>query len=543
MCPDKRQAKQASDRADTYRLMQTRLKKMEDASNNASYPNQLPGLSSIRAVNREFAAHDRDSLLDNKEHYRVVAGRLMTRRGNFMLIQVCPAKEDQIQLYLNPKSPCFASKPTLVKRIELWDLGDIVAAAGYVRRSGKGDLYIDIDCGDFEPCLLAKSIQPPPEKYHGLKDTEARLRQRYLDLSYNAESWRLFSKRSEIITAVRRFFAERDYTEVETPVLHAVPGGATAKPFTTHHDSLSQDMYLRISPELYLKRLIVGGMSRIYEIGNSFRNEGLSPRHNPEFTMLEFYCAYATWRDMIETLREMWQALIPAPHVIRYDGCDYSFASDRVAEKDFLQLLADRNTDLGMEAADAEKLLLEQKPSKKVVRYMQACEIDTHPKWTNAKLLLELFEKTVEPTLKEPTFVVNYPALTSPLARPHDDRPWLAQRFEFFVHGIEVANGCSELNDPVLQYRRFAQQELSRKDGDEEAMLQDRDYLDALSYGMPPAAGAGVGVDRLVMLLCDARSVRDARLFPNLRSGTPTDRLRNLMTMLSGSSPGTDDAP
>lgn len=507
--------------------MRERLAKLRDAGGDVPYPNEFgSSIERINAINEEFASHTRDALSKETTLYRSVAGRLVARRGNFMVIQESPLPKDRIQLYINRKAQHFLDAPQSLRCIDLWDLGDIVTAGGNVRRSGKGDLYLDVCPDPFEPRLVAKSIRPPPEKYHGLKDIEARSRRRYLDLTYNATSWQLFARRAKIIAILRSFLASHGYVEVETPVLNAIPGGANAKPFVTRHEALNQDMFLRISPELYLKRLMVGGMRRVYEMSHSFRNEGISPRHNPEFTMLEFYCAYATHREMLSMLRALFAALVPAPHMLRYGGEEYHFGKD-IKELAFLTAVANAHPKLGMSEADMETLLQAPEPAPKLSAYLRSIGIELNPVWDNAKLLLELFEKTVEPKLLEPVFVVDYPAATSPLARPYDDRPWLAQRFEFIAYGIELANGCSELNDPVLQAEHFKAQIKMRQDGDEEAMHYEKDYIEALEYGMPPVAGAGLGVDRLVMLLCNAHSVRDVRLFPHMRDAVsrelPTD--------------------
>ena len=501
--------------SDTHRLTRERLTKMRDESNGALYPNDLAQCTSINAINLEFAKQSREEL-SAQVNRRVVVGRLMARRGNFMVIQESPLTEDRIQLYMDSKAECFKTTPELLRRVELWDIGDIVTGGGVLHRSNKGDLYVKLDTESVVPQLVSKSLRPPPEKYHGLKDTEARARRRYLDLIYNADSWNIVAKRSKLLTALRKLLDERGYMEVETPMLHVLPGGAVAKPFVTHHQALDQKMYLRISPELYLKRLIIGGLKQVYEIGNSFRNEGLSPRHNPEFSMLELYKAYATCEDMIALLCDLLKQLIPPPHTVVFCGEEYNFSNIKTCG--FLDCLQEKHPNLGMDIAAMEQALQDPSADKKLCAYLRKHDIDADASWGNAKLLLELFEKTVEPNLSQPVCVTDYPAAMSPLARPYDKRPWLAERFEFIACGIEIANGCSELNDPAKQQENFNQQAGMRNDGDEEAMQDDSDFIEAMEYGMPPTAGLGVGIDRLVMLCCDTSSVRTARLFPHLRN-------------------------
>lgn len=481
------------------------------------YPNNIKGLFKIATINDEFATTSRETLADGEQHYRVIAGRIMAHRGNFLLLQESPETIDKLQIYIGRKADFWNTNPQLLKAIDTWDLGDIVAVGGVMRRSGKGDLYLNISIDPVTPRLVAKSIQPPPEKYHGLKDLEARSRHRYLDLTHNEESWQVFNRRIEILANLRQFFNGHEFKEVETPMLHSIPGGATAEPFVTFHNALHQKMYLRISPELYLKKLIVGGMSKIYEIGNSFRNEGVSPRHNPEFTMLECYQAYATHHDLMDLLNALFRHLLKPPYKLLYQEVEYDFSADSIDTHTFLELLVEHNPILSYTANDYEDVLKKDKVCTTLQKDLQKTNVTINKDWTNAKLLLELFEKTVEPKLMQPMFVVDYPAEISPLARPYDDRPWLAQRFELFMAGIEIANGFSELNNPSLQAERFRAQVQARHAGDEEAMYFDQEYIDALEHGMPPTAGAGIGIDRLVMLLCDRSSVRDIKLFPHMR--------------------------
>ncbi|HSK48200.1 MAG TPA: lysine--tRNA ligase [Coriobacteriia bacterium] len=385
------------------------------------------------------------------------------------------------------------------------DLGDWVGATGVVLRSRRGELSVQPS----EVTLLSKSLRPLPEKYHGLTDTDTRYRQRYVDLIANPEVRGVFETRFRIISAIRRFMDARAYLEVETPMLQPIPGGATARPFVTHHNALDMPLYLRIAPELYLKRLLVGGFDRVYEINRSFRNEGMSPRHNPEFTMLEAYQAFG---DM-ETMRELTESLVTAvaDEVLgtldfEYQGIPVSLRSPwRVAPMAELVSQA-AGTDVSVHT-----------PMDELRTLCERHEIPVEPTWGPGKLVTELFEKLVEHTLMEPTFVTLYPAETSPLARRNDADPELTDRFELIITGREFANAFSELVDPVDQRERFDRQAAAKDAGDKEAMWVDEDYLRAQEYGMPPAGGLGIGIDRLVMLLTDAPSIRDVLLFPHMR--------------------------
>ncbi len=385
------------------------------------------------------------------------------------------------------------------------DLGDWVGARGSIMRTRRGELSV----APTEVVLLSKSLRPLPEKYHGLSDTETRYRQRYVDLIANPEVRDVFLTRFKILSVMRRFMESRGYLEVETPMLQPVPGGATAKPFVTHHNALDMQLYLRIAPELYLKRLLVGGSDRVYEINRSFRNEGMSPRHNPEFTMLEAYQAFG---DM-EAMRELTESLIAAIAVdvlgtteIVYQGVPVSLASPwRQASM----------ADLVSEACGRDVSV--HTPLPELLALCDTHDVPIQPGWGPGKLVNELFEKLVEHTLHQPTFVTLYPAETSPLARRNDADPELTDRFELIVTGRELANAFSELVDPVDQRSRFEAQATAKAAGDEEAMCIDEDYLRAQEYGMPPAGGLGIGVDRLVMLLTDSASIRDVLLFPHMR--------------------------
>lgn len=431
-----------------------------------------------------------------------VAGRVVAKRDQGkVLFLVVRDGQTELQLFCRLNvigEAAFASAVDL-------DLGDWIGAHGTVMRTRRGELSI----APTDIVLLSKSLRPLPEKYHGLADTETRYRQRYVDLIANPEVRQVFETRFAVISAIRRFMESREYLEVETPMLQPIPGGATARPFITHHNALDMSLYLRIAPELYLKRLLVGGFERVYEINRSFRNEGMSPRHNPEFTMLEAYQAFGT----METMRELTESLIT--HVaelvlgtldIEYQGTEVSLRSPwRQAPM----------AELVSEAVGSAVSV--HTPVAELLELCERHEVHVEEGWGAGKLLTELFEKLVEHTLIEPTFVTLYPAETSPLARRNDDDPELTDRFELIITGREFANAFSELTDPVDQRGRFEAQAAAKDAGDVEAMWVDEDYLRAQEYGMPPAGGLGIGIDRLVMLLTDSASIRDVLLFPHMR--------------------------
>ncbi|MDF1565654.1 MAG: lysine--tRNA ligase [Deltaproteobacteria bacterium] len=396
------------------------------------------------------------------------------------------------------------------------DLGDTLRISGPQFKTRRGDRAVLAE----EFTLLTKALRAPPEKWHGLTDKEQRYRQRYLDLISNAEVREAFRLRSQAVSWIRRFFDERDFLEVETPMMHSLVSGATAKPFKTHHNALDLDLNLRIAPELHLKRLVVGGFERVYEIGRNFRNEGLSPRHNPEFTMLEFYWAHATWEELCQLTEELCCGLVKhlgvgkadAPYVIEYQGQEIDF-SPGWPRRTMRELVLEKNEMLTAEdLLDAEKL---RERARAVV------EDDALHKSLNrltaGELLAVLFEETVEAGLIAPTFVTGFPVEVSPLARKNDADPALTDRFELIVGGREIANGFNELNDPDDQRERFAAQMAAKAEGADETMDYDEDYITALEHGLPPTAGEGIGIDRLIMFLTDAASIRDVILFPLLR--------------------------
>ena len=428
-----------------------------------------------------------------------VAGRLIRNRGAFLLIQ---DDGGQIQLYIDRKG---LDENTLAQ-IKGWDLGDIVAARGTIQKSGKGDLYINMA----EARLLTKALRPLPDKYHGLADQEMRYRQRYVDLIVNPESRKVFRTRSRIIEFIRDYMSELAFMEVETPMMQVIPGGAAAKPFVTHHNALDQQMYLRIAPELYLKRLVVGGFERVFEINRSFRNEGLSTRHNPEFTMLEYYWAYADYEDAMNLTEDMLRKLtasVLGDTTVHYQGSSYDFAQP-FQRMTVFDSIVQYNPDI------TAQQLADEDAAREIARGLG---IELKSSWGLGKVQIEIFEKTVEHLLDQPTFITAYPTEVSPLARRSDQDPFVTDRFEFFVAGRELANGFSELNDAEDQAQRFLAQVAEKDAGDDEAMHYDHDYIRALEYGMPPTAGEGIGIDRLVMLFTDCQSIRDVLLFPHMR--------------------------
>ncbi|WP_114417726.1 lysine--tRNA ligase [Marinospirillum perlucidum] len=463
-----------------------------------AFPNHLRRDAYAADLQKELGDKEKPELEELNRPAKV-AGRILRKRGPFIVIQDVSG---QIQLYVDKKGLDEDQK----EDIKTWDLGDLVYAEGPVHKSGKGDLYIHI----VKSQLLTKSLRPLPDKFHGLADQEMRYRQRYVDLIVNPESRDAFVVRSRVISGIRRFMETRGFMEVETPMLQTIPGGATARPFITHHNALDQDMYLRIAPELYLKRLVVGGFEQVYEINRNFRNEGLSTRHNPEFTMLEFYWAYADYNQLMDLTEEMLRTLaddVLGSSQLHYQGEDYDFGKpfQRLTMTEAVVeygdgISADQLQDREGVAALAKQLKLEIKDS-----------------WGWGRILTEIFEEVAEEKLRQPTFITEYPAEVSPLARRNDDKPEVTDRFEFFVGGREIANGFSELNDAEDQRDRFLEQVAEKEAGDDEAMFFDADYIRALEYGLPPTAGEGIGIDRLVMLFTDSPSIRDVLLFPAMR--------------------------
>ncbi|MEM1404117.1 MAG: lysine--tRNA ligase [Pseudomonadota bacterium] len=462
------------------------------------FPNDFRRTATAGTLQEKFVDDDKATLEQRAEEF-AVAGRLIRNRGAFLLIQ---DGNGQIQLYIDRKG---LDEDTLAA-IKSWDLGDIVAARGPLYRSGKGDLYINMA----EARLLTKALRPLPDKYHGLADQEMRYRQRYVDLIVNEESRDVFRMRSRIVSYIRQFMEGRDFMEVETPMMQPIPGGAAAKPFVTHHNALDLKMYLRIAPELYLKRLTVGGFERVYEINRNFRNEGLSTRHNPEFTMLEYYWAYADYRDAMDLTEEMLRGIartVKGSETITYQGEEFDF-SKPFARMTVIEAILAYNPAMTAEALS---------DMASATALAEGLGIEVHESWGLGKVQIEIFEKTAEHRLMQPTFITEYPTEVSPLSRRNDDNPFVTDRFEFFVAGRELANGFSELNDAEDQAERFREQVAQKDAGDEEAMHYDADYVRALEYAMPPTVGEGIGIDRLVMLFTDSPSIRDVLLFPHMR--------------------------
>ncbi|MEM7804873.1 MAG: lysine--tRNA ligase [Pseudomonadota bacterium] len=438
-----------------------------------------------------------------------VAGRMLTKRvmGKASFVKIAD-RSGEMQLFLQrDKLP-----EGVYAAFKTWDLGDIVAATGTLFRTRTGELTVAVD----ELRLLTKSLRPLPEKWHGLTDTETRYRQRYVDLIINGESRDVFRKRARIIGFIRSFLEARDFMEVETPMMQTTPGGAIARPFVTHHNALDMSLFLRIAPELNLKRLVVGGFERVYEINRNFRNEGLSTQHNPEFTMLELYQAYADYQDLIDLLEAMIRGLAEAicgGTTVTWQGETYDLG------KPFAQITIEDAIVDAVSALDRDRL----RDIAHLREVAESLQIPVKESYGAGKLQIEIFEKVVEPKLREPTFMLRYPAEVSPLSRANDDDPFVTDRFELFIGGREIANGFSELNDPEDQAARFRAQVEQRGEGDDEAMHYDADYIRALEYGLPPTAGLGVGIDRLAMLLTDQASIRDVLLFPHMRPEAGSD--------------------
>ncbi|GAP75407.1 lysine--tRNA ligase [Pseudoalteromonas sp. MM17-2] len=501
---------------DENKLIAERRAKLDAIRENCSangHPNGFRRKHYTADLQAEFGDKSKEELVE-LDHQVAVAGRILAKRGPFMVLQ---DMKGRVQAYASKD----VQKDLKAKYGQL-DIGDIIGVAGPLHKSGKGDLYVDMH--EYE--LLTKSLRPLPEKFHGLSDQETKYRQRYVDLITNMDTRETFRVRSKIIEGIRRFLAERDFMEVETPMLQVIPGGATARPFVTHHNALDIDMYLRIAPELYLKRLVVGGFDRVFEINRNFRNEGLSTRHNPEFTMIEFYQAYADYNDLMnlteDMLRTVAQDVLGTTTIVNTTKNDEGEVIDSV-EYDFGQPF----TRLSMADAiikynpdfDAQVFADPENHLEQLIAYAKQVhvKIPDNCVWGAGKYMCEIFEETAEHQLIQPTFITEYPWEVSPLARRNDANPFVTDRFEFFVGGRELANGFSELNDAEDQAARFARQVEEKDAGDDEAMHFDDDYIRALEYGLPPTAGEGIGIDRLVMLFTDSPTIKDVILFPHMR--------------------------
>ncbi|GAB6261494.1 lysine--tRNA ligase [Photobacterium sp. CCB-ST2H9] len=491
---------------DENKLIAERRAKLEQIRQDCKangHPNDFRRDSLAADLQTAFGEKTKEEL-EEAGQVVAIAGRIMAKRGPFLAIQDVSGR---IQAY--------ASKDVqkeLKEKYSGLDIGDIIGIKGVLHKSGKGDLYVNMD----EYQLLTKALRPLPEKFHGLTDQEMRYRQRYVDLIVNEESRNTMLMRSKVVNAIRQFMTTKGFMEVETPMMHVIPGGATARPFITHHNALDIDMYLRVAPELYLKRLVVGGFERVFEINRNFRNEGLSPRHNPEFTMMEFYMAYADYRDLMDLTEEMLSSI--ALDLCGTTGLPYG---DETIEfkgpyprMSMLEAIKHYNPN----NETIQGLTYEQVQDRDLmVSIAKSLHIEVESFWTCGQLLEEIFGETAEPKLLQPTFITEYPADISPLARRNDENPFITDRFEFFIGGREVANGFSELNDAEDQDQRFKAQVDAKDAGDDEAMFYDADYITALEHGLPPTAGQGIGIDRLVMLFTNSHTIRDVILFPAMR--------------------------
>ncbi len=490
------------------KLIAERREKLNHIRNQQpiAYPNHFRPTDRAQTLQENYADTEKDEL-EKLNLTATIAGRMMLKRvmgrASFATLQDSTGR---IQIYLDKKKvgeECY-------EQFKSWDIGDILGVQGSLFKTNRGELTLQVNSIE----LLSKSLRPLPDKFHGLADQELRYRQRYVDLIMNEEVRHTFLRRSQTMMHLRQLMTEHGFLEVETPMLHPIPGGAAAKPFITHHNALDMDMYLRVAPELYLKRLIVGGFERVFEINRNFRNEGVSPRHNPEFTMMEFYAAYTDYHWIMEFT----ERLIRDTAIRTCGTASLEYQGQRLD----LDVPFDRLTIAEAICKYAPNYSLEQLQDEAFLRAELAkFKVDLNaPEFMHAglgALQLALFEETVETKLWQPTFIVDYPTEVSPLARASDQNPAITERFELFIAGRELANGFSELNDPEDQAARFKAQVEAKDAGDEEAMYYDADYIRALEYGMAPTGGCGIGIDRLVMLFTDSPSIRDVILFPHLR--------------------------
>jgi lysyl-tRNA synthetase class 2 len=486
---------------DEHRLILERRKKLDSLKNSGNnYSNNFSrnmSCSAIRDISME------ENIIGDEEKKFTLTGRMMSKRimgkSSFANIK---DESGKMQFYVDKKK--FSDEQFKVFKES--DVGDIVYIEGHLFKTKTNELTIFLS--NFN--IVTKSLRPLPEKFHGLADKEIKYRKRYLDLIMNQESWETFNDRFKIIKAIRSYFDAQGFIEVETPMMQKIPGGATARPFITHHNTLDIDLYMRIAPELYLKRLIVGGFEKVYEINRNFRNEGVSSKHNPEFTMIEFYQTYCNYKDMMSLTEKLLKYVVnqvKGVSSVSFQGTEINF--DRPFKKiTLLNSILEYRNDL-----TAEDL----KSFEKISAFCNTNNIDISRYETLGEIQFALFEKYVESNLIDPTFITEYPIEVSPLARVNDKNPLIADRFEFFIMGKEIANGFSELNDPDDQRKRFEAQVAMKNKGDDEAMYFDEDYIEALEYGMPPTAGEGIGIDRLVMILTDSPSIRDVLLFPLMR--------------------------
>ena len=489
---------------DQNKLIKERRSKLSSLRESGfNFPKPIPIDSYCIDLNNNHEESSKEDL-ENLNKEVAIAGRMMAKRimGKSSFSKIKDGTSS-IQIFINSKNV----SEELYEHFKTYDVGDILWVKGTLFKTKTDELTINAN----EIELLTKSLRPLPEKYHGLTDTETRYRKRYLDLIMSDESRDVFENRSKIITTIRKYLNEQEILEVETPMMQPIPGGAIARPFVTHHNTLDKDFYLRIAPELYLKRLVVGGMHRVYEINRSFRNEGVSTQHNPEFTMLELYLAFASYEEIMTLVEEMVIEISKGLYgstTITYQDREYDLSGPykRITLEESVM---EFNPDMNREKLRDQHYLL---------GVCKKLKIKNSKDMPAGKLLLEIFEETVEEHLIEPTFITAYPKDVSPLSRANDEDPWLVDRFEFFIAGRELANGFHELNDPDDQSQRFKDQVKERDSGDDEAMVYDEDYIEALEYGMPPTSGLGVGIDRLTMIFTDKPSIRDVLLFPHMRN-------------------------
>jgi len=488
---------------DEHKLIAERRAKLDEIrEKRIAFPSDFRRNVMAGELQAEYGEKENEAL--EAEPVRVkIAGRLMAKRvmGKASFAQLLD-QSGRMQIFIQRDSVGEG----VYKEFKTWDVGDIFAAEGVMFRTKTGELSVKAAAIR----LLTKSLRPLPDKFHGLEDQETRYRQRYLDLIMNDASRETFRIRTRIIKHIRSYLDNKGFMEVETPMMHAIPGGATARPFATHHNALDLPMFLRIAPELYLKRLIVGGFEKVYEVNRNFRNEGVSTRHNPEFTMLEFYEAYSDYNDLMDHTEELLRTMaleILGDTKVPYQGDVYEFGKPfaRLTVKQSILLYNKEITEAELDDIDKARSIAE------------SLGIQLKDGFGLGKIQIEIFDKTVEHLLKEPTFITAYPTEVSPLARRNDDNPFVTDRFEFFIGGRELANGFTELNDAEDQAERFRKQVEEKDAGDDEAMHFDADYVRALEHGMPPTAGEGIGIDRLVMLFTDAPSIRDVLLFPHMR--------------------------
>lgn len=508
---------------DENKLIAERRGKLAQIRENCSangHPNTFDRKHYAADLQAAHGDKDKETLETETEVYSI-AGRIMAKRGPFLVLQDMTGR---IQAYADKN----VQKEIKANLGGVLDIGDIIGVTGTLHKSGKGDLYVNMN--EYE--LLTKSLRPLPEKFHGLSDVETKYRQRYVDLIINEETRNTFKVRSKVVEGIRKFLADRDFMEVETPMLQTIPGGATAKPFVTHHNALDVQMFMRIAPELYLKRLVVGGFEKVFEINRNFRNEGLSTRHNPEFTMIEFYQAYADYKDLMNLTEDMLRTVAQdvlgtsvvrntvknsEGEVVEEKFYDFGKPFQRLSMVDAILKYAEE----GVVTSDDEVALRDPENNfdqiKALAKKVHVKEGDAAKVWGPGKYICEIFEEVAEHLLDQPTFITEYPWEVSPLARRNDENTFITDRFEFFVGGRELANGFSELNDAEDQAERFRKQVEEKDAGDDEAMHFDEDYINALEYGLPPTAGEGIGIDRLVMLFTDSPTIKDVILFPHMR--------------------------